>query len=156
MQEQSDTAKATNDREALSEFRISRVFDAPKSLVFEAWSKAEHVSRWFTPAPLTTPVCEVDLRPGGVFRVVMRAPDGQEFPMDAHFTEVLPGERIVFDATIHGGLQVHTTVTFTEYEGKTTLTAHQVYSERSDATRGAPEGWNATLNQLAEHLKTRM
>src|SRR5580692_4607929 len=94
------------------ELRMTRVFDAPKRLVFEAWSKAEYVSRWFTPAPLTTPSCEVDLRTGGVFRVVMRMPDGVEFPMNAMFTEVVPGERIVFKAKIHGDVDVHTTVTF--------------------------------------------
>ena len=72
---------------------MTREFDAPKRLVFEAWSKAEHVARWFTPAPLTTPSCEVDLRTGGVFRLVMRMPDGMEFPMDAKFIEVIAEER---------------------------------------------------------------
>ncbi len=134
------------------ELRITRVFDAPKSLVFEAWSRAEYVSRWFTPAPLTTPSCEVDLRPGGVFRLVMRMPDGMEFPMDARFTEVVPGERIVFEAQIHDGLDVHTTVTFSERDGKTTLAVHQVYSHESDATRGAQAGWTKTLDQLAGFL----
>lgn len=135
------------------ELRMTRVFDAPKSLVFAAWSKAEYVSRWFTPKPLTTPSCEVDLRTGGVFRLVMRMPDGVEFPMDARFTEVVPNERIVFEATIHGGVDIRTTVTLVENDGKTTLSVHQVYSRESDATRGANAGWTATLNQLAEQLR---
>ena len=138
------------------ELKMTRVFDAPKSLVFEAWSKAEYVERWFTPAPLTTPSCDVDLRTGGVFRLVMRMPDGIEFPMDARFTEVVQNERIVFEATIHGGVHVHTTVNFAEHEGKTTLSVHQTYSHESDATRGANAGWTQTLNQLAEHLRNRM
>lgn len=137
------------------ELRMTRVFDAPRRLVFKAWSKAEYVSRWFTPAPLTTPSCEVDLRPGGVFRVVMRMPDGIEYPMDGRFTEVVPNERIAFLARIHGGLDVQTTVTFTEHDGKTTLTVHQVYSRETDATRGAEAGWTTTLAQLAEHLRDR-
>jgi uncharacterized protein YndB with AHSA1/START domain len=137
------------------ELWMTRVFDAPKRLVFDAWSKAEYVSRWFTPAPLTTPSCEVDLRTGGAFRLVMRMPDGTEYPMDAKFTEVVPNERIVFAATIHGGVDVHTTVTFTENDGKTTLTVHQVYSHETDATRGANAGWTQTLDQLAEHLRSR-
>jgi len=85
----------TNSNEMANkpELRMSREFAFPKRLVFEAWSKAEYVSKWFTPAPLTTPECVVDLRSGGVFRVVMRMPDGQEFPMDAVFTEVIPDER---------------------------------------------------------------
>lgn len=137
------------------ELKLSRVFDAPKRLVFEAWSKAEYVQRWFTPAPLTTPTCEVDLRTGGVFRLVMRMPDGVEFPMDARFVEVVPEERIVFVATIHDGVEVHTTVTFTEKDGKTTLGVHQTYSHESSSTRGAPAGWKQTLDQLAEHLRSR-
>ncbi len=131
------------------ELRITRVFDAPKRLVFEAWSKAEYVSRWFTPAPLTTPECEVDLRTGGVFRVVMQMPDGTRFPMDAKFVEVIPNERIVFAARIHGDVDVHTTVAFTESGGKTTLAVHQVFSRETDATRGANAGWTQTLDQLA-------
>jgi len=137
------------------ELRMSRVFDAPRHLVFEAWSKAEYVSRWFTPRPLTTPKCEVDLRTGGAFRVVMRMPDGIEFPMDATFAEVIPNERIVFEATIHGGVAVRTTVTLEESRGKTTLSVHQTYSHETDATRGAHAGWTQTLDQLAEHLRER-
>lgn len=135
------------------ELRMSRVFDAPKRLVFMAWSKAEYVSRWFTPAPLTTPSCEVDLRAGGVFRLVMRMPDGVEYPMNAKFLEVVENERIVFVAKIHGDLEAHTTVTFTELDGKTTLSVHQVYSYESDATRGAQAGWTQTLDQLAEQVQ---
>jgi uncharacterized protein YndB with AHSA1/START domain len=134
------------------DLRMTRVFDAPRRLVFEAWSRAEYVSRWFTPAPLTTPTCEVDLRTGGVFRVVMRMPNGTEFPMDARFTDVVPNERIAFEATIHGGVDIVTTVTFTEREGKTTLDVHQTYSRESDSTRGAEAGWTQTLKQLAEQV----
>ncbi|MFO0652586.1 MAG: SRPBCC domain-containing protein [Polyangiales bacterium] len=144
-----------NRSESAPELRMTRVFDAPKRMVFEAWSKAEYVSRWFTPAPLTTPSCEVDLRPGGVFRLVMRMPDGTEFPMDARFTEVVPEARIVFEATVHGGVKVHTTVTFEEHDGKTTLDVHQTYSHVTDATRGAHAGWTSTLDQLAAHLRAR-
>jgi uncharacterized protein YndB with AHSA1/START domain len=139
-------------RTSKPELKISRVFDAPKRLVFEAWSTAEHVWRWFTPAPLTTSRCEVDLRPGGVFRVVMRMPDGTEHPMDARFTEVVPDERIVFEATIDGDLRIHTTVTFAESGGKTTLAVHQVYSRESPSTRGAHAGWTQTLDQLVAHV----
>jgi len=153
MPEGSDASEIVKGTQAKApELRMSRVFDAPRRLVFEAWSKPEHVSRWFTPAPLTTPSCEMDFRTGGVFRLVMRMPDGVEFPMDARFIEVVAPERLVFAATIHGGVDVHTTVEFVEHDGKTTLTVHQVYSKESDATRGARAGWTQTLNQLAGHL----
>ncbi|MGO8997010.1 MAG: SRPBCC domain-containing protein [Polyangiaceae bacterium] len=140
----------TTDRK-VPELRMTRVFDAPRELVFEAWSKAEHVARWFTPAPLTTPSCEIDFRPGGVFRLVMRM-DGVDLPMDAVFREIIVPERIVFAAKIHGGNDVMTVVTFTERDGKTTLDVHQTYAFESDATRGANAGWTMTLNQLAQHV----
>ncbi|MGO9832971.1 MAG: SRPBCC domain-containing protein [Polyangiaceae bacterium] len=143
-----------NDGAKKPELRLSRVFEAPRSLVWEAWSKAEYVQRWFTPAPLTTPRCEVDLRTGGTFYLVMKMPDGVELPMDARFVEVVPHERIVFTATIHGGVHVHTTVAFADKgAGKTRLDVHQVYSHETDATRGAPQGWKATLDQLAEVVR---
>ena len=137
------------------ELQMTRVFDAPRHLVFEAWSSAEHVSRWFTPSPLTTSACEVDLRPGGAFRVVMRMPDGTEHPMNARFLEVVPDQRIVFAGLIENDLEVHTTVTFAEHDGKTTLTVHQTYSRESQATRGAEMGWTATLDQLAAHIRAQ-
>ena len=143
-----------HERHEKPELKLSRVFEAPRSLVWEAWSKAEYVQRWFTPAPLTTPRCEVDLRPGGVFYLVMKMPDGVELPMDARFVEVVQKERIVFTATIHGGVEVHTTVTFAdEGAGKTRLDVHQVYSHETAATRGAPQGWKSTLDQLDEVLR---
>lgn len=137
------------------ELKMTRVFDAPRHLVFEAWSSAEHVSRWFTPSPLTTAACEVDLRPGGTFRVVMKMPNGAEHPMDAKFLEVVPDQRIVFAGLIESDLEVHTTVSFTEKDGKTTLSVHQTYSRESPATRGAEMGWTATLDQLAAHVRAR-
>ena len=155
------------------ELRIARVFDAPKRMVYEAWTKAEHVERWFTPAPLTTSRCEVDLRPGGVFRVWMRTPAGTDYPMDATFREVVENERIIYDAVVHGELRVLTTVTFVEHDGRTRLEAHQVYSRLPDDqrtegldwsgpsipvddTRGAQQGWTLTLNQLEAHVRAHM
>jgi uncharacterized protein YndB with AHSA1/START domain len=150
----SSSRKAPHETGDLPELRMTRVFDAPKELVFEAWTKAEYVQRWFTPAPLTTPSCEVDLRPGGIFRVVMRMPDGVEFPMDARFTEVVPNQRIAFSATIHGGVRVETTVIFEEEtKSRTKLTVHQTYSHETDATRGAHAGWTQTLDQLAKEVQ---
>jgi len=147
--EHTATAPATAKR---PEFRIQRVFDAPRRLVFEAWSKPEHLSRWFAPDPLTTPRCEIDFRPGGAFRLTMLTPDGLEFPFEAVFGEIVPPERLVFTGKIHDGNDVHTTVTFTEVGGKTTLSVHQVFAFESDATRGAPVGWAKTLDQLGQHV----
>jgi uncharacterized protein YndB with AHSA1/START domain len=137
------------------ELFLSRTFDAPRALVFEAWSKAEHVARWFAPRPLTVPRCEVDLRSGGTFRVIMRMPDGTDLPFEGEFREVVAPERIVFGGTMHDGNTVLTTVTLTERDGKTRMDVHQRYSFASDATRGARQGWTATLDQLGEHVGAR-
>jgi uncharacterized protein YndB with AHSA1/START domain len=75
--------------------------------------------------------------------------------MDGRFTEIVPGERIVFAATVHGDLKILTTVNFAEEDGKTTLNVHQIYSHESDATRGAHAGWTQTLAQLATYLRGR-
>jgi uncharacterized protein YndB with AHSA1/START domain len=136
------------------ELVLARVFSAPRQLVFEAWTKADHVSRWFAPKPLTMPRCEMDFRPGGVFRFVMRAPDGTDYPFDGAFREIVAPERIVFTGTIHEGNVAMTTITFGEHGGKTTLTMHQTYTFESDATRGAKQGWTLTLDQLGKHLES--
>jgi uncharacterized protein YndB with AHSA1/START domain len=135
---------------------LRRVFDAPRRLVFDAWTKAEHVLRWFAPKPLTMARCEVDFRPGGVFRFVMHAPDGKDYPFEGVFREIAASERIVFTGTIHEGNEVVTTISFAEHDGKTMLTMHQTYTFESDATRGAKQGWTMTLDQLGEHLVSAM
>jgi uncharacterized protein YndB with AHSA1/START domain len=135
---------------------MSRVFDAPKHLLFEAWTNSEYVARWFTPVPLTTPSCVVDARVGGVFRVVMRMPDGTEYPMDGTYTEIVPDVRIAWTAQIHCGIFVETTVDFTEHDGKTILDVRQVYSHEGEPTKGAHAGWTLTLDQLAKHVRGRV
>jgi uncharacterized protein YndB with AHSA1/START domain len=94
----------------------------------------------------------VDFRPGGVFRFVMRAPDGPEYPFVGAFREIVAPERIVFAGTVHEGKATVTTIPFTENDGKTTLTMHQTFAFESGATRGAKQGWTMTLDQLGEHL----
>ena len=132
---------------------MSRVFDAPRRLVFAAFTKPEHLAKWFGPEGFTMPSCELDLRPGGVFRFVFRGPDGNDYPFDGEFHEVVGEERLVYTGVIHGGVEVRTTLTFTERgDGKTTLTVDQVYSHESDATRGAPVGWKQTLDHLEAFL----
>lgn len=136
------------------ELVLSRTFDAPRRLVFEAWTKAEHVARWFAPMPLTTHGCEVDFRPGGVFRLTMQTPDGVKFPFKGSFREIVPLEKIVFVGEIHDGNYAETTLTFVDEGAKTTIHVRQTYSHESDATRGAPTGWGLTLSQLGEFAAT--
>lgn len=131
------------------ELVLRRVFDAPRSLVFEAWSKPSHLVRWWGPKGFTLPVCELDFRTGGAFRLVMRAPDGAEYPFEGRYDEVVPPERIAFTGLVHEGNTARTTVTFAEDQGKTTVTIRQTYTVESDATRGAAQGWSESLDRLA-------
>src|SRR4030088_1198041 len=113
------------------EIVLTRVFDAPRSLVFDAFSKPELLKRWFGPRGWSLVVCEVDLKVGGGFRFVMRGPDGKEMGMRGVYREIVPPERSVhmesFD-NYPGESQV--TAVFVEQGGKTTLTATILYPSR--------------------------
>jgi len=143
-------ASAAADREIV----ITRTFDAPRELVFQSWTNPKHMVQWWGPRGFTLATCETEVRVGGRFRLVMRGPDGKDYPFQGAYLEIVEPERIVFQGTIHDepGHQVWTTVTFAEEHGKTKVTVRQTYSFESDATRGAPEGWRQTLDRLGEYL----
>ena len=143
------------------EIVITRVFDAPRDLVWEAWTDPKQVVQWWGPQGFTTTIHEMDVRPGGVWRHTMRGPDGNEYPNQSVFLEVVKPERIVFS---HGGgskgdpgAQFEATWTF-EAEGNKT-TPHDSQRFPSAAARdlvvktyNAVEGGNQTLGRLAEQL----
>lgn len=139
---------------------VSRHFAAQRALVFQAWSTAEHIKRWFSPEGFTVPEAEVDFRPGGVFAVCMRSPDGKDFWSRGTFLEVAPNERLVLaDSVSDGGspkFDVRTTVTFEDEGAGTRMTVHQVYDLHDEAFRaaieGAPEGWRTTLDKLEREV----
>ena len=137
------------------EIELSRTFDAPRRLVFEAHTKAEHVRQWWGNKNTTMPVCEMDFRPGGAYRMVMRGPDGKDYPFHGRYLEIVPHERIVFNAVIEHlpGNDVLTTVTFAEEDGKTLLTVRQAIPVHKEAARGQMEGWSGTLEKLAAALR---
>jgi len=150
-------AKTSNEpNTADREIVLTRIFDAPRELVFEVWTKPEHLTHWWGPKGFTLPVCEVDLRPGGAFHFVMRGPDGKNYPFRGAFTKIAPPERLVFQGTIHDerGHEALTTVTFADEDGRTKVTVHQSYNFESDATRGAPVGWSQSLDRLAGLLRS--
>src|ERR1700692_4714884 len=93
---------------------VSRIFAAPRELVFKAWRSAEHMKRWFSPEGCTVPEAEIDFRPGGVFDICMHLPDGQDFWSRGNYIEVSPPDRLVFTAgVVVGGVKkftAHTTV----------------------------------------------
>ena len=157
-----ETLKVTTptDREIV----ITRVFDAPRSLIFDCMSKPELVRRWLLGPPgYTMPVCEIDFRVGGRYRYVWRGPDGSEMGMGGVYREIVPSERIVqtelFDQDWTGGETVGT-VLLTEEGSRTTLTITELYSSkeaRDGALRtGMAEGMSAGYDRLAELLTSMM
>ena len=154
---------ARGDREIV----MTRVFDAPRTLVFDAWTKPELLTRWFGRHDWTVPVCEIDLRPGGTYHYVMRGPDGTEIVMRGVYREVVRPERLVTSEAFDGFSEVGwrpedetvTVAVFAEQDGKTTWTATVVYSseEVRDAALGLSEAWTGmgeSLDRLAEVVRT--
>jgi uncharacterized protein YndB with AHSA1/START domain len=136
---------------------ITRVLDAPRRLVFETWSNPEHLAHWWGPKDFTLPGCELDFRPGGAYRFVMRGPDGLDYPFHGVYREIVEQERIVFTAIIDNapGNELVTTVTFAEHGGKTRLTVAQTVPTEPYA-RGQKQGWTESLARLAEYVARDM
>ena len=138
---------------------IRRLFDAPRALVWRAWTEPKMMAQWFGPRMFTTPVCELDVRVGGRLRIVMRGPDGSEYPMKGIFTEVVPEERLVFTSipTDQDGnhlMEGVTRVTFAAVGDKTemVMTAHMVGLApiAKQMLAGMEAGWTQTIDRLEE------
>jgi uncharacterized protein YndB with AHSA1/START domain len=137
---------------------ITRIFDAPRSLVFKAWTEPEHLAKWFGPQDFTATIIQSDLRTGGAYHFHMRGPNYDDH-WKGTYREVVPPERLAF--TWPAGSTSHplrptesiVTVTFEDLSGKTKLTLRhgmfETVAQRDDHQRG----WNSTLDCLAEHLK---
>jgi uncharacterized protein YndB with AHSA1/START domain len=140
----------------------SRVFDAPRELVWQVWTDPKHLAQWWGPDGFSTTTSAYDARPGGVWRFVMHGPDGRDYQNRITFDEVAKPERLVYH---HGGgddvepVQFRTTVLFEDLGGKTKLTWSAVFPSAAERERvikeyGADKGLVQTLGRLAEHLKT--
>ena len=144
--------------QAASELVLTRVFDAPRRLVFEAWTEPEHLERWQgAPRGFTVTAHEVDLRPGGPYRVCMRSPEGVDHWLQGVYREIVEPERLVFthawlDAEGKPGNETLVTITLTERGGKTELTLHQTAFESVESRDGHRAGWTSTFDRLAEYL----
>ena len=144
------------------EVTIVRVFDAPARLLFEAYSRPEHIKRWFGPVGWPVTLAEIDFRVGGAFRFAMTGPSGeQNTPFGGEYLEIVPDRKIAYTNGFHepGAGRMTVSITFDERDGRTTLTMHTVFD--SDAMyeehvgQGFVEGTNSGLDQLAE-LVARM
>jgi uncharacterized protein YndB with AHSA1/START domain len=140
---------------------ITRVFDAPRELVFKAWTDPTQVAQWWGPKGFTNPVCEVDARPGGAIRILMRAPDGVDHPMTGFFREVVAPERLVFtnvavDQAGNPLLEGLTTVTFAAHGGKTKLTVQTravgLVAHAARMLEGMEAGWTQSIDRLEAHV----
>lgn len=165
-----EAGTTTAARPPAGEIVITRVFDAPRERVFEAWTQPEHVQRWWGPHGFTTPVCTIDLRPGGAFHYCMRSPEGQDSWGKGVYREVAAPERIVstdFFADAEGNLVPPTrygmstdwpaealiTVTFAERDGRTAFTLHHAVGSAPAAERDqCQQGWSESLDRLAGYL----
>lgn len=148
------TLTLPSDREIV----ITRIFDAPRDLVFKVWTQPEHLKRWFGPRSLTMTVCEVDLRPGGAYRLVLRAADGEEYGFSGVYREIVPPARLVFTDGFEGmpGHEAVVTVTFDEHDGATKITSTSLYQSAEDRDghikSGMEEGMRESLDRVAELL----
>jgi uncharacterized protein YndB with AHSA1/START domain len=151
-----------NSSVAQRELVLTRVFDAPRTLVFKAWTDPRQLAQWWGPTGFTNPVCEFDLRPDGEIHIDMRAPDGTVYPMSGAFREIVEPERLVFtsaalDAAGKPMFENLNTVIFEALKGnKTALTVKvRVLWETLEAGRhldGMAQGWALTIDRLQQHI----
>ena len=139
----------SSDREIVS----TRVFDAPRERVFQAWTDPEHLARWWGPKGFTNTFDEFDPRPGGVWGFVMHGPDGVDYKNRSVFVEIVKPERIVFDHV--SGPRFRVTATFAEEAGRTRLTWLMLFETVAEyeKVRGyAVEGNRQNLDRLEAEL----
>ncbi len=154
-----DAAQVGAEKEVI----LTRTFKAPRELVFRAWTDPAQLAQWWGPSIFTNPVCEADPRVGGKWHIVMRSPDGTDYPCGGVYEEVLPPARLVFtnNALAPDGsmiLRGHTTVTFAAHEGGTLLTlktrAAALIPEMVNALKGMEQGWSQSLDKLVAHMES--
>jgi uncharacterized protein YndB with AHSA1/START domain len=143
---------------------LERTIDVPRALVWKCWTIPEHVIKWFTPKPWTISDCEIDLRPGGIFRTVMNGPDGEQSINYGCYLDIVPNERLIWtDALLPGYRPAEnpflTAVLLLKDEGSgTRYTAMAIH--RDQATRdqheemGFYDGWGTVLDQMIEYSRT--
>jgi uncharacterized protein YndB with AHSA1/START domain len=145
------------------EINLTRVINAPRALVFEAWTDPQHVAQWWGPKNFTNVIEKWEARPNGSIRLQMRASSGFSHPMTGTFHEVVPPERLVFTAVAEDDagnrlLESLTTVTFAEQGGKTKLTVHAsavgLAPIAAQMLQGMEQGWSQSLERL-DDLVTR-
>jgi uncharacterized protein YndB with AHSA1/START domain len=148
---------------------ITRVFDAPRELVWKAWTDPERVQRWWGPKDFTAPVCKIDLRVGGVYLFCMRSPDGKEYWSTGVYREIVAPSLLIYTDSFadekgnvvpasHYGMpgdwsqEIQVTVTFEDHAGKTKMTLRQTGIPSGMMSEMTGAGWNQSFDKLADSL----
>ena len=141
----------------MPDLTITRVFDAPRHLVFKAWTDSAHGNDWSAPRGFTVTAFEADLRPGGAWRLRMRTPEGKELRVGGVYREIVPPERIVSthvwqnpDGT--SGHETLMTVALAAHGDRTEMSFRQTGFESDEDRDGHREGWSECFDRLEEHL----
>jgi len=154
----------TNEKPAGTQpgaLQISRIFTAPRELVFRAWSSADHLQHWFCPAGYTVPKAKIEFRVGGAFHICMRSPQGVEHWSKGQYVEIVPHSRLVIDMNAIGEqdkplFRAYTEVSFADEHGATRLEVRQSYTLfeplAGQMIQGAAQGWAQTLDRLEQEV----
>lgn len=152
---------------------FERVADVPRELVWLAWTTPAHIKKWFTPAPWTTVDCEIDLRPGGIFRTTMRSPEGQDFPNAGCYLEIVTNQKLVWTNALAPGYRPSSrpaddscdsfaftaVISLEPHAAGTKYSALVIHGDeascRKHAEMGFHEGWGKALDQLVALVKKR-
>ncbi len=152
-------AVAESAPNASRELSLSRIIDAPREKVFKAWTDPELLKQWFAPLPWTTPHAELDVRPGGANLIVMKGPQGQEFPNRGIYLEVVENERLVFTDAYTGAWEpaekpfMTVILTFDDHAGRTKYTARVRHWSVADRETHEKMGFYAGWGQCADQLE---
>jgi uncharacterized protein YndB with AHSA1/START domain len=150
---------------------INRILNAPRKLVWQAWTEPEHFKRWWGPKDFTAPICEIDLKVGGRYFNCMRSSEGQEFYSTGTYREIVPMERLVYtdsfadengnvvSATHYGfsadfPLEMMVIVTLEDFQGNTKMTLKHVGLPPGEMKDMTGTGWNESFDKLAESLRS--
>jgi uncharacterized protein YndB with AHSA1/START domain len=150
-------ARARNSADAGHELVIRRTFNAPRELVFRAWTEPQLLAQWSCPRGFTFTENRGELRVGGAFSATMRSPEGTEHRLRGVYREIVPPERVVFthfwmDERGSAGPETLVTVTLTEHDGRTEMMFHQGLFASVAAREGHEQGWQSCFERLAELL----
>lgn len=142
---------------------LEREIDVPPALVWKVWTQPEHLKHWFVPKPWSVTDCEIDLRPGGIFRTTMRSPEGQEFPNLGCYLEIVPQQRLVFTDALLPGFRPSEKPFFTAIlslapQGSgTRYTAIAIHRDEAGRKQheemGFEHGWGTVVTQMVEYIK---